>query len=462
MLTGHDVEVGNRAVTSPALSEGRFLFISGVILFLLIGLLGQPSPSHRMVDFKALYYPGQVLIQHHDPYRQDSVLAAFKAAPDTILHPAGPGAINAVSFCVNFPTTLVFVLPLALLPWAVACPLWQFLTASVYLLAAWRIWRVGAVWSPRRTGLLLALLLPGSALLLEIGNLAGITVGFCILGAIGIIRERHVHFSILCLALSLLLKPQDSGLIWLCLLLAGLPYRRRALQTLAVAAVLSVIPAFWVTSVAPHWPQEIHSNFLANSLPGKINNPGPLTVKPEDGGPMIISLQTVTSLLVGSPRAYNGLAWLVCVPLLLACFLAILRKPEMPAKLWLALAAIAPLSMLPVYHRQYDTGLLMLAVPACALLRTRGGRIASAAAWLTGATALASSSILLYFLGVWTYHLRTSLTGTAAVIANIVLARPVPFAMLALGIFYICLIVRSSRSLLPDRIAAYASEAIRK
>ena len=40
---------------------------------------------------------------------------------------------------------------------------------------------------------------------------------------------------------------------------------------------------------------------------------------------------------------------------------------------WLALAAIAALSMLPVSHHLYDTKLLLLTVPACAMLWAEGG-----------------------------------------------------------------------------------------
>jgi hypothetical protein len=49
------------------------------------------------------------------------------------------------------------------------------------------------------------------------------------------------------------------------------------------------------------------------------------------------------------------------------------------------LAAIAPLTMLPVHHHLYDTKLLLLTVPACALLWSGKGSVA----WLALAVNLA-------------------------------------------------------------------------
>ena len=45
---------------------------------------------------------------------------------------------------------------------------------------------------------------------------------------------------ILCMAVSLAIKPHDSGLVWFYFLLAGGVYRKRALQTLAVTVLLAL------------------------------------------------------------------------------------------------------------------------------------------------------------------------------------------------------------------------------
>jgi hypothetical protein len=62
-----------------------------------------------------------------------------------------------------------------------------------------------------------------------------------------------------------------------------------------------------------------------------------------------------------------------------------LRSRPSPRRTWLALAAIAALTMLPVYHRAQDTKLLLLTVPACAMLWAEGGRIGRLALLVTSA-----------------------------------------------------------------------------
>ena len=54
------------------------------------------------------------------------------------------------------------------------------------------------------------------------------------------IRERFVPAGILCLAVSLAVKPQDAGLVWLYFLLVGGVYPKRALQTLVAMLALGL------------------------------------------------------------------------------------------------------------------------------------------------------------------------------------------------------------------------------
>jgi len=92
------------------------------------------------------------------------------------------------------------------------------------------------------------------------------------------------------------IKPHDAGLVWLYFLLAGGIYLKRALQTLLVTAVLGLVTIAWVTPIAPHWMQELHSNLLAVSAPAESATRdlrGTMC-----GGPsVIIDLQSVRSRL---------------------------------------------------------------------------------------------------------------------------------------------------------------------
>ena len=103
------------------------------------------------------------------------------------------------------------------------------------------------------------------------------------------------------------------------------------------------------------------------------------------------------------------------------------------------------------YHRQYDTGLLLLAVPACALLAQGGGRIGRLAVGFTFAAALASSDIVIHDIGNFTLGLRTDHAGFARTLVYALIGRPVPWAMLALAVFYECLNWRGASAMLPVR-----------
>jgi hypothetical protein len=100
---------------------------------------------------------------------------------------------------------------------------------------------------------------------------------------------------------------------------------------------------------------------------------------------------------------------------------------------WLLLAAIVPIAVIAGYHRQYDTRLLILAVPACALLGKTGGRVAKLSVAFTFAAAILTSDIVIPDIGNLTVALRTDHAGIASTTLYSLIGRPVPWAMLALA-----------------------------
>jgi hypothetical protein len=160
--------------------------------------------------------------------------------------------------------------------------------------------------------------------------------------------------------------------VWLYFLLAGRVYRQRALQTLLTTIVMSVPVIIWVWYVSPHWIQELHANVMAFAVHGGLNDPGPASTGAHGLG-MVISLQAIFSVFWDDTRIYNPASYLVFAPLLLLWMFVTLRYRSSPERTWLAIAAIAAFSMLPVYHRQYDAKLIALTVPACAMLWAEGG-----------------------------------------------------------------------------------------
>ena len=423
--------------------DGLYLVLLGSVAFLLLGVALERSAPAPLADFKALYYPSRCLIQHHDPYMESEVRRIYEAeGGNRPLDSAKTGQIATEN--VYPPSALFFMAPFAMLPWGPVHILWIALTAGSFVLASLLIWNLGANYAPIVSGVLIGFLLANSESLLITGNAAGIAISLCVVAVWCFLRERFVPVGIACLAVSLALKPHDAGLVWLYFLLAPGVFRKRALQTLAVTTAISLLAVLWVGHVAPQWMQEWHSNVAAFSVHGGINDPGPASTGGH-GLDMLVSLQTAISVLWDDPRFYNLVSYLICAPLVLAWGFITLRSRPSTRRAWLALAAITALSMLPVYHRQVDARLLLLTVPACAMLWAEGGRIGRLALAVTTAGLVLTGDIpWAIFFGVASkLHLpATALTGTILMAVQMF---PVPLILLAVGVFYLWIYARSGK-----------------
>lgn len=330
--------------------DGLCLFLLGVVLFIAVGVFMERSSIVAMVDFKSLYYGSRCLIQHADPYQKSELLVVYHAEssgrfqyPQTIE--------NAITIFINLPTVFIFAVPLGMLAWGPAHLLWMVLTATIFVFAAYLTWNLSAVHTPILAGGLLCIFLLNSELLLEIGNIAGIAIGLCVIGAWCFLEDRFVRIGILCLAASLAIKPHVAFPVWLYFFLAKGYNRKYTIQTIAVVIALSVPAMLLVTSTNPNWISELRSNLEAASLHGAPNDPGPASVNAQTPGAIIIDLQSALSLIRDDPRFYNSATYVVCAPLLVIWVVATLRRRFDQQSARLALAAIAPLSMLPLYHR---------------------------------------------------------------------------------------------------------------
>jgi hypothetical protein len=256
------------------------------------------------------------------------------------------------------------------------------------------------------------------------------------------LEERFVLAGVLCLTVSLAVKPHDSGLVWLYFLLAGGVYRKRALQTLALTVALGLPAVLWVTHLAPHWMQELHSNLQVASAPGGRINLEPGSFSSGNSPQMIIDLQSTISAFWNDPRFYNSVSYLVCGTLLLIGAIHTLRLDFSRRRAWLALAAIAPLTLLITYHRCYDAKLLLLTVPACAMLWAEGGPVRWIALLVNTFGIVFTSDIPLGIINVVANSMHPSSAGISGEILTAVLLRPTPLILLAMGIFYLCIYLR--------------------
>lgn len=395
-----------------------------------------------MTDFKAVYYGSRCLIENRDPYSEREYLAVFLSEGGEFAQ--DPSISNllrrSIPLCINLPTSLFLCAAFAFLGWGPAHVLWFTLSSVCLVAAACLLWDMAIDYAPRAALLLICIVIANCEVLLSSGDLAGFAVSLCIISVWCFMRDRFVAIGIACLSISLVIKPHDAGLVWLLFLLSGLPYRKRALQTLAVTVVLS-IPAFlWISHASPSWVGELKANLAATAAHGDIRDPGPASASSHELE-KVIDLQSVISVFRDDPNTYNQITFAVCGALLILWAARTMATHISPARDWIALAAIVPITMLITYHRPYDAKLLLLTIPGFAMLWAKNGWIARIAVLVEGAVIALTADIPSAILVILTDKLHVDATSIYGKLVTLILFRSAAVALLAAAIFYLYIYV---------------------
>ena len=409
------------------------------------------APGTKDIDFAQLYYGARCVMARQDAYDGAAPLRVFEAEGGRFLE-WSPGQVEisreVLSNAVYLPTAFLVVGPLALLPYATASAVWFWLMTGLLVAAALLMWDLAGECAPRLAGWLAGFMLLNCVEVLSLGNPAGVVVALCAAAAWCFLRQRFVLVGVALLAVGLVIKPHDAGFVWLYFLLAGGGGRKRAWQTLAVAAVLGAAAMVWVAPASPHWMGELRKNLAADTAQGGMNDPG-MQADVQRGFDPVCSLQKTVSVLKDDPRFYNPASYAIGGGLILAWIVAVLRKRRVDGGsaraaregALLALAAASMLTMLPVYHRTYDAKLVLLAIPACALLWAGGGARRWWALGLTAAAIFVTSDFPNIFVTVTTAG--TPLSGASmGGMLKMVALQPAPLVLLATGCFYLWAYVR--------------------
>jgi hypothetical protein len=420
---------------SKSRRDGLYLVLVGSLVFIFMGAALEQTVPAPLADFKTIYFASHTLAGQHDPFQVNDVMPVYQAERDSRTPDTAKNRQIATQN-IYPPNTLFLVMPLAVLPLKLAGLLWLTLTFASFILASLLVWDLGAEYAPVLSGVLIGFLLANSELLAVTGNVAGLAISFCAIAVWCFARRRYGLAGVVCLALSLVLKPHDTGLVWLYFVLAGAEQRKRALQSLLAALAVSLPGLVWIWRVAPHWIEEWSANLAAYSAHGGVNDPG-LSSSGGHGLDKLISLQTVFSVFRDEPRFYNRASLLLCGPLFLLLIYLLMRRRNLPEVGWMALSAIAALSLLPIYHRQLDAALLLLAVPGCVLLWGRnrnagrwGIAIMGAALALTGAF---SSAVISGLLNDLPFATAQGVNWSMAALQVF----PAPLIVLAMAIFFL-------------------------
>jgi hypothetical protein len=157
---------------------------------------------------------------------------------------------------------------------------------------------------------------------------------------------------------------------------------------------------------------------------------------------MVVDLQSAVSVFKDDPQVYNPISFVVCGALLLLWSIRSFRSRYSHPRALLALAAVAPLTILVAYHRPYDAKILLLTIPACAMLSSAGGRVGRIALLVNTAAIVLTADIPLAILVVLAAKLHVVPVGFVGTMLTALLLRPAPIAMLIMAVFYLWAFVR--------------------
>jgi Glycosyltransferase family 87 len=340
--------------TKPIL---HWLVLCGAALIFLVA--GGTRFSHGSSDFVPVYTGALCLVHACNPYDTAQLEQQFYLAgghPDEV--PSW-----SIEVPVYPPSTFLVLSPLAALPYPLARLFWFLLNACLYITSAVLV-RSLCPQSWLAT-LLVSLFLLASGILSVLGQPALFAISLVVVGTNLFLRGRLLPLAAILFLLSLAVKPQIGGLILLYLLLRRIhwPYAAAAMAgSLVILVSAGLILKHHPRSAS--WSDTLKSNLSATLGPGGSADPRP--ANPQAIGD--INLQALTSIFFNESSEFNTAAYVLFACLTAAwMFTALRAMPSMETNL-LALAALAILSLTPVYHRFYDTRLLLLTIPAVVLI----------------------------------------------------------------------------------------------
>jgi hypothetical protein len=275
------------------------------------------------------------------------------------------------------PSTFLVLTPLAFFHYSQARFLWFLLNGCLLVISAALVLSICPQCQRWLATILLSLILATSGILLVLGQPAAFAISLVIIASYLFLRARFLALGALLLMLSLAVKPQIGGLIAIYFLTQK-PSRRYAAIALAGALALLVCASLslGLHPQSANWTSTLRANLSATLGPG--GSADPRQANQEAVGDT--NLQTLTSIFFADAVTFNLIAYATFLGLLITWIIVVPRSNASPDVHYLALAALAILSLLPVYHRFYDTRLLLLTVPAVVIVfqkrRILGGVIA--------------------------------------------------------------------------------------
>lgn len=263
------------------------------------------------------------------------------------------------------PSTLLVLSPLALFQYPVAWFIWFLLNGVLFVSAVVLILSLCPKQHRWLATALGAVFLAGSSLLLVLAQPSAFAISLVVIAVYLFLRGRSLLVAAALLMLSLAVKPMIGGLIVLYLFFRGIHRRYAALAM--VGALTLLFFGGLILRMHPqsaNWVSDVRANVSRAVAPGATDDPRPANEQADAA----LNLQTITSIFFKDERAFNGVAYMVFGVLLIAWAMAVMpMKPNIDNHL-LSLGALSVLTLLPVYHRNYDSRFLLLSIPAALIV----------------------------------------------------------------------------------------------
>ena len=325
--------------------------------------------ERRWNDFLPVYIQSKAWVHGRDPYSSQSLISLWPAdnrRPSWVDADAANGVLELRDGMPSpFPLSCFVVLsPFALLSWPVAELLWFAGNVAAVVLAPFALVSLcGCTLADLRARLFLAAAFALAPLHTGLGTTNPAVFAICLMvGTVWAARSGRRKTAGILLAIAACLKPPVAAGLLLFYLV------RRQWKVAGVAcAVAAMIGALGIARLAiagvpwlAPYLENIRRIYASGSLADfALNDAGRFN---------LINSQVLWYSLLGNASVANRLAWLLGAALL-GCWLWFCwrrRSPEV-----LEISAICVLSLIPVYHRFYDAGLLLWPLAWSLLLAAR-------------------------------------------------------------------------------------------
>ena len=306
------------------------------------------------VDFAGPYVEARCWLKGINPYDRDAYSAEWRATGGYGMESLGGSGASATPYA---PAFLPLMVPLAILPWTAARVLWIAISFALLLLLAHCASRIrGPTTLDMQLSIIaLVFMAPASHTLLWTGNMTLVSVVCCVAGYYWAEQRHGTILAGIMAALCTAAKPQIG--VWVLLFYLVSRNWKLLASALTTLGVLTVLFWVWMLRHNASWVQSylaMTHNFLRPGLNTDFTIANSRRFN-------LLNVQVILSTFVHDRNLSNRLGMMLVLGML-AIWLFYFTKVRTQEERLLAFGTLLVLSILPVYHRVYDT--LLLLVPA--------------------------------------------------------------------------------------------------